>query len=144
MEIVWEKTYVERIVGYRAKDGKMFPTRFDCEEYEESVEAAILAEYYPLVKKSFTEFGIFGYGYDDDEVVYHIIKINNAKELEIINKTLEIYNSYSEIVPIDYVGKIIMVYSEYGRILDWTTIERKLHNVKSHYDEQMSRYRLTE
>lgn len=96
-------------IKYVAVDGTVFDDKQECETYERTSIDAIDAQFKKLpmqVSEGFVENTCFHeFSYDDD---MYAVKIENAKQLEIINKWLNAHHNPDKI-GIDKIGTIQLI-----------------------------------
>lgn len=96
-------------IKYVAIDGEVFSTREECETYERTTIDAIDAQFKKLpmqISEGFIEDTCFNEFTCDDDM--YAVKIENAEQLEIINKWLTAHHNTDKI-GIDKIGTIQLI-----------------------------------
>ena len=107
-ELKRERT-IEEVYGYEAEDGKIFKTKEECINYEQSAKAVIEREFNQLiVGEKFYETYIWeNFGYGSDEYEMAVIEIKDINDLMIANRYYEINDG--KLIDKKYIGQKILV-----------------------------------
>lgn len=81
------KTYVTK---YEANDGTIFTTSEECQKYENSARAALLAKYKELEIKMISEYNLFGVG--SDEYYLSIVKLKDELDVDLLTQLYCLFN----------------------------------------------------
>lgn len=115
-----KKTITTEVIdGYEAIDGRIFRSREECNEYEQTCEAIIFADLKTLWVpgiEPFTELDIYrDCGYDGD--YYMLIRIKDSSDLEKLNKYIYfVTHRDDKFIKPNYIGKeLIMFIGTYDR-----------------------------
>lgn len=83
----------QTVTAYKAIDGTIFDDRNECEKYDKTATAVIMAKYQNLVVKSMSEEDLFWCGSCDSTI--DIVKITKQEDVDIILQAFSI-NGYSD------------------------------------------------
>lgn len=89
-EITKEKIQIYSI--WKANDGTEFNSKEECVKYENSARCAIMTKYNLLVKKTLTEWDIFGTGSEEFQI--DIVCLNNEDDATTVLQSIAFENSY--------------------------------------------------
>lgn len=81
------KTYVTK---YEANDGTIFTTSEECQKYENSARAALLAKYRELEIKMISEYNLFGVG--SEEYYVSIVKLRDESDVDLMTQLYCLFN----------------------------------------------------
>ena len=81
------KTYVTK---YEANDGTIFTTSEECQKYENSARAALLAKYKELEIKMISEYNLFGVG--SEEYYVSVVKLRNESDVDLMTQLYFLFN----------------------------------------------------
>ena len=81
------KTYVTK---YEANDGTIFTTSEECQKYENSARAALLAKYRELEIKMISEYNLFGVG--SEEYYLSIVKLRDESDVDLMTQLYCLFN----------------------------------------------------
>lgn len=128
---------------YIAYDGKEFDNENDCLHYEEECKKKDLNDYYNLPRIHFT--------FDDiligasDEVGYDIVYIRDKKDLEVLNKAVElkngcIFKGYGSLSTFDesYIGKNVALATDFEDNLIFYKNEPTFEAIKTRIEDTLN------
>ena len=81
------KTYVTK---YEALDGTVFDSSEECQKYENSARATLLAKYKELEIKMVSEYGLFGVG--SEEYYVSVVKLRNESDVDLMTQLYFLFN----------------------------------------------------
>lgn len=91
-EEVIHKSYVTK---YEALDGTVFDDSEECEKYEASAKATLLARYKELEVKMISEYNLFGVG--SEEYYVSVVKLRNESDVDLMTQLYFLFNPRYEI-----------------------------------------------
>lgn len=83
------KTYVTK---YEANDGTIFTTAEECQKYENSARAVLLARFKDLQIKLISEYELFSTG--SEEYFYSIVKLTDSGDIDLVLRLWCLVNRY--------------------------------------------------
>lgn len=83
------KTYVTK---YEANDGTIFTTAEECQKYENSARAVLLARFKDLQIKLISEYELFSTG--SEEYFYSIVKLTDPGDIDLVLQLWCLVNRY--------------------------------------------------
>ena len=89
-EIKREVTSVE--VVYQAADGTEFKSKEECKAYDESARCMLYAKYNQKVINTNTEFGLFGFGSDENTI--EVVKLETQADADLITQLFLFENKH--------------------------------------------------
>jgi hypothetical protein len=86
-EEVIHKSYVTK---YKALDGTVFDNSEECQKYEASAKATLLARYKELEVKMISEYNLFGVG--SEEYYVSVVKLRNESDVDLMTQLYFLFN----------------------------------------------------
>ena len=86
-EEVIHKSYVTK---YKALDGTVFDSSEECQKYEASAKATLLARYKELEVKMISEYNLFGVG--SEEYYVSVVKLRNESDVDLMTQLYFLFN----------------------------------------------------
>lgn len=125
-EVIVKKLYI-------ANDGTVFNNEEDCKKHERTAE--LMSEYNKLVKGNISEFDLFLQSGNVD-YSYDIIEVNNASDIETVNKVLT--NIQENARQIKDTGVYLIGRNDEDKIYDyWTTLGSIFNDIVTEYNKAL-------
>lgn len=111
-----KRTYTEeKVYGYQAKDGTIFTSKEQCEQYEESARcaAAFAAQAFEVrAGDTVDSYNVIDTCCEETVTIYDV---TNAEALHVINTYLDTFGSWAhkELIDPKYIGKRVAVHFWY-------------------------------
>ena len=91
-EIKQELIHTTYVTKYEANDGTIFTTAEECQKYENSARAVLLARFKDLQIKLISEYNLFSTG--SEEYFYSIVKLADSDDIDLVLRLWCLVNRY--------------------------------------------------